>query len=153
MTSMAKAQVVDTSATASMSVMPALSLTLVSSPDWGGVTRPPTGTARYTLSYLTGATSLVSGDGYAVSDGGAGEFTLNGAPNSPVTFSVSIGTFNGATPVTVFESHINGTTDSGTDTLNAGGTLTLKIGGIIDVPSTSTLAAQTATVTVTVDYQ
>ena len=144
---------VDTSATASIDVQPALSLALVASPDWGKVTRPPTGTARYTLNYTTGATSVVSGDGYAFSDGAAGEFTLSGAPNAPVTFSVAIGAFDGAVPVTVFASHINGTSSSGTGTLSGGGTLTLKIGGTLDVAANATLASQTATVTVTVDYQ
>jgi hypothetical protein len=153
LSAIAGAQVVDTSATASVDVQPALSLTLNASPNWGKVTRPPSGTARYTLNYNTGAVTLTSGDGYAFNDGAAGDFTLSGAPNAPVTFSISIGAFDGATPVSVVAAHINGTSGSGTGTLSGGGTLTLKLGGIVDVSSTCTLAVQTATVTVTVDYQ
>jgi hypothetical protein len=153
LSSIAGAQVIDTSATATIDIQSSLSLTLVTSPNWGRVTRPPSGTARYTLDYSSGATSLVSGDGYAFSDGAAGEFTLTGAASAPVTFSMSIGAFSGATPVTVFESHINGTSDNGTGTLSGGGSLTLLLGGTLDVSSTATLGVQTATVTVTADYQ
>jgi hypothetical protein len=105
------------------------------------------------LNYTTGATTNISGDGYAFSDGAAGEFTLSGAANAAVTFSMSIGAFDGATPVTVVLAHINGTAASGTGTLSAGGTLALKLGGTLAVSSTATLGVQSATVTVTVDYQ
>jgi hypothetical protein len=152
LSTLAGAQVVDTSSTASVNVQPALSLTLVTDPDWGRVTRPPVGTARYTLDYATSAVTNTSGDGYAFDDGAAGEFTLSGAPNGPVSFSVSIGAFSGA-GVSVVASHINGTSNSGTDTLDGSGNLTLKIGGVLDIAANATLAVQTATVTVTVDYQ
>ncbi len=151
--SMSRAQVVDTSATASVTVGAALSLALVTSPNWGTVTRPPTGSASYTLNYTTGATTNISGDGYALSNGAAGEFTLSGTANAAVTFSISIGAFSGVAPVTVVASHINGASASGTGVLSAGGTLALKLGGTLAVSSTATLGAQTATVTVTVDYQ
>ena len=152
LTALAGAQVVDTSGTASVDVQPALSITLVASPEWGKVTRPPTGTARYTLSYSTGAVSLVSGDGYAFDDGQAGEYTLSGAPLAPVSFSVAIGAFSD-TGVSVVASHINGTSSSGTDSMDSSGNLTLKVGGTLDIAANATLAVQTATVTVTVDYQ
>lgn len=146
------AQVVDTTGTASVNVQPALSLTLVTNPDWGRVTRPPTGTARYTLDYATSAVTNTSGDGYAFDDGAAGEYTLSGAPSGPVSFSVSIGAFTGS-GISVVASHINGTSNSGTDVLDGSGLLTLKIGGVLDIDAAATLTAQTATVTVTVDYQ
>ena len=152
LSSLAGAQVVDTSSTASVNIQPALSLTLVTDPDWGRVTRPPSGTARYTLDYGTSAVTNTSGDGYAFDDGAAGEFTLSGAPNGPVSFSVSIGAFTGS-GITVVASHINGTANSGTDVLDGSGNLTLKIGGILDIDAAATLTVQTATVTVTVDYQ
>lgn len=151
--SMSRAQVVDTSATASITVGPSLSLALVTSPDWGTVTRPPSGSANYTLNYSTGATSNISGDGYALSNGARGEFTLSGTANAAVTFSISIGAFSGATPVTVVAAHINAASNSGTGTLSGGGTLALLLGGTLAVSSTATLGAQTATVTITVDYQ
>jgi len=146
------AQVVDTSATASVDVQPALSVTLLASPSWGKVTRPPTGSADYKLDYSTGAVTLVSGDGYAFDNGQFGEYTLSGAPTAPVSFSVAIGAFSG-TGVTVVASHINGTSASGTDNLDGSGDLDLKIGGVLSISSTATIAVQTATVTLTVDYQ
>lgn len=148
----AGAQVVDTSGTASVNVQSELTLTLNASPDWGRVTRPPSGTARYTLDYSSGAVTLISGDGYAFDDGTAGDYTLSGAPTAPVSFSVAIGAFSGS-GITVVASHINGTANSGTDTLDGSGNLTLKIGGTVDIASNATLTTQTATVTVTVDYQ
>lgn len=148
----ANAQVVDTSATASVNVQPALSVTLITSPSWGQVTRPPTGSADYKLDYSTGAVTLLSGDGYAFDDGQVGEYTLSGAPSAPVSFSVSIGSFSG-TGVTVVASHINGTTNAGTDNLDGSGDLDLKIGGVLSIAANASIETQTATVTLTVDYQ
>jgi|GEM_PF-2552237 len=150
---MSLAQVVDTTGVASINVQVALSLSKVTDPDWGRVTRPPSGTAEYTLNYTTSAVTNSAGDGYAFDDGAAGEFTLTGAASAPVTFAISIGAFSGATPVTVVAAHINGSSNSGTGTLSGGGTLALKLGGILSVPFDASLGAQTATVTVTVDYQ
>lgn len=152
LSALGNAQVVDTSATANINIQAALSLTLDADLDWGRVTRPPTGTARYTLDYATGSVTNVAGDGYAFDDGTAGQFTLAGAPTAPVSFSISIGAFSGS-GVSVVASHINGTSNAGTDSLDGAGLLTLKLGGILDIDAAATLAAQTATVTVTVDYQ
>ena len=149
---MSLAQVVDTTGVASINVQVALSLAKVTDPNWGRVTRPPTGTAEYTLNYTTSAVTNSAGDGYAFNDGAAGEFTLTGAASAPVTFSIGIGAFSG-TGVSVVSAHINGTSSSGTGSLSAGGTLTLKLGGVLGVAFNASLGAQTATVTVTVDYQ
>ncbi|HVT11327.1 MAG TPA: hypothetical protein VHE55_03595 [Fimbriimonadaceae bacterium] len=148
----AGAQVVDTNGTASVDVQPALSISLVTSPNWGKVVKPAAGTARYKLDYATGTVSLVSGDGYAFNDGQLGEYTVTGAPSAPISFSVAIGSFD-ASGVSVVASHINGTTDTGTGTLDIGGSYDLKVGGILDIVSTATVQVQTATVTVTIDYQ
>lgn len=148
----ASAQATDTSGIASVDVQPAMSLSLVASPDWGKVTRPPSGTARFTLNYATGAVTLVSGSAYAFDNGQAGQYTVSGAPSAPVAFSASIGAFSGS-GITVVASHINGTSSSGTSNLDLTGSLTLNVGGIIDIASTATVAVQTATVTVSVDYQ
>src|SRR5689334_3684616 len=78
LSAIAGAQVSDTNGTATVDVQPALSLTLVASPQWGKVTAPPSGTARYTLSYATGAVTLTSGNGYAFDNGQAGQYTVNG---------------------------------------------------------------------------
>src|SRR4051794_430098 len=67
------AQVIDSSGTASIDVQPALTLSLVASPDWGKVVKPAAGTARYKLDYGTGAVTLVSGNGYAFDNGQNGE--------------------------------------------------------------------------------
>ena len=152
MACMASAQTINTAGTASIDVQPALTVTLVASPDWGKVTRPSSGTARYTLNYSTGATTLTSGTGHAFSNGANGSYTVGGTASSPVSFSVSIGAFSGS-GITVVASHINGTSGSGTGSLDGGGALTLLVGGVLDVASTATVAVQTATVTVSVDYQ
>ncbi len=152
MSAIAGAQVTDTSGVASVNVQPAITLSLVTSPSWGKVVCPPSGTARYALDYATGAVTVVSGDGYAFNDGQSGQYSVTGAPSAPVSFSVSIGAFSGA-GITVVHSYINGTSSSGTDTLAGDGTFTLKVGGVIDVASTADVANQTATVTVTIDYQ
>jgi hypothetical protein len=141
----------DTSGTASVDVQPALSLSLIASPSWGQVVRPTSGTATYKLDYSTGVVSVVSGLGYAFNNGHLGEYTLSGAPTAPVAFSVSIGSFSG-TGVTVVAAHINGTSSSGTDVLDGSGNLDLKVGGVLDIVSTASVEVQTATVTVTVDY-
>lgn len=143
--------ITDTSGTASVDVQPALSLSLVASPSWGQVVRPTSGTARYKLNYSTGAVTVVSGLGFAFNNGHLGEYTLTGSPSAPVAFSVSIGAFSG-TGVTVVASHINATSNSGTDVLDGTGNLDLKVGGVLDISATATVEIQTATVTVTVDY-
>lgn len=145
------AQVVDATGTAGVDIEPALALALVASPNWGRVVAPAAGNARYKLDHSTGAVSLVSGNGYTFDDGQAGEYTVTGSPGAPISFNVAIGAFTGA-GITVIESHINGVTDSGTDNLDGGGSFTLTIGGILEVASNATVGAQTATVTVTVDY-
>jgi hypothetical protein len=152
----AQAQIIDTSGTATVFVMPALSITLVQAPSWGKIVIPPAGIARYTLDYsLGGVTTTVGGaggGGYAANDGVAGEYTLTGAADAPVSFSVAFGTFS-TIGVSLVEGNINGTSSSGTGTLSAGGSLTLKIGGIIDVSYTSTLGTHSSTVTVTANYE
>lgn len=148
----ASAQVVDTNGVATVDVQPALSISLVTSPQWGRVVKPAAGTARYLLDYASGAVSLVSGDGYAFNDGQLGEYTVSGAPSAPLSYSVSIGAFD-ASGITVVASHINGTSSSGTGTLDVGGSFDLKVGGVLDIASTATVQVQSATVTVTIDYQ
>src|ERR1044071_2908590 len=104
LSAIAGAQVQDTSGTASVNVQPALSIPLVTSPDWGRVTRPPSGAAQYTLNYNTGAVTNNSGDGYAFDDGAAGEYTVNGAPSGPISFSAAIGAFSDS-GLTVIATH------------------------------------------------
>jgi hypothetical protein len=149
---LAGAQVTDTTGTATVNVQPMITLTLVASPSWGKVVCPPTGTARYSLDYASGTVAVVSGDGYAFNDGQNGQYSVTGAPSAPISFSVSIGSFSGS-GITVVSSTINGSSASGTDTIAGDGTYTLKVGGVIDVASTATVATQSATVTVTIDYQ
>jgi hypothetical protein len=149
---MAGAQVTDTNGVATVDVQPALTLTLVASPSWGKVVCPAAGTARYALDYSTGAVTVVSGDGYAFNNGQIGQYSVTGAPLAPLAYSVSIGSFSGS-GITVVTAYINGTTSSGTSALDGSGNFTLKVGGVIDVDSTATVASQTATVTVTIDYQ
>lgn len=144
--------ITDSTATASVDVQPALSLSLIASPSWGQVVRPTSGTARYKLDYSSGAVTVVSGLGYAFDNGHFGEYTLSGSPGAPVTFTVAIGAFSGS-GVTVVAAHINGTTNTATGTLDVGGNLDLRVGGVLDIASNATVAVQTATVTVTVDYQ
>ena len=141
----------DTSATASVDVQPALSLTLIASPSWGQVVRPTSGTAEYKLDYSSGAVTVVSGLGYAFDNGHFGEYTLSGAPNAPVAYTVAIGAFSGS-GVSVVEADINGASDTGTGTLDGSGNMDIRVGGTLDIASNATVAVQTATVTVTVDY-
>jgi hypothetical protein len=148
----AGAQVIDTSGTASVDVQPALSISLVTSPSWGRVVKPAAGTARYKLDYSSGAVTLVSGNGYAFDDGQIGEYTVSGSPGAPVAFSVGFGAFSGS-GISVVAEHINGTSNSGTDVIGIGGTLDLKVGGVLDIANTASVEVQTSTVTVTVDYQ
>jgi hypothetical protein len=148
----AGAQVIDTSGTASVDVQPALSIALVTSPSWGKVVKPAAGTARYKLDYATGAVTVVSGDGYAFDDGQLGEYTVSGSPGAPVAFSVGFGAFSGS-GVSVVAEHINGNSNSGTDVIGVGGTLDLKVGGVLDIANNASVEIQTSTVTVTVDYQ
>jgi hypothetical protein len=152
LTATAGAQVIDTSGTASVDVQPALSISLVASPSWGKVVKPAAGTARYKLDYSSGAVTLVSGNGYPFDDGQIGEYTVTGAPGAPISFSIAIGAFSGS-GVSVVTGHINGTSASGTASIGGGGTLDLKVGGVLDIASTASVEIQTATVTVTVDYQ
>lgn len=152
LTSTAGAQVIDTSGTATVDVQPALSIALVASPSWGKVVKPAAGTAQYKLHYSTGAVTLVSGNGYAFDDGQIGEYTVSGSPGAPVSFSIAIGAFSG-TGVSVVTGYINALSSSGTDNIGGGGTLDLKVGGVLDIASTASVEIQTATITITVDYQ
>ena len=152
LTAMAGAQLTDTSATAAVNVQPALTLTMVASPSWGKVVAPASGTATYALDYSTGAVTVVSGDGYAFDNGQIGSYSVTGAAGAPISFSVAIGAFSGS-GISVVSGYINGYASSGTASLDVNGDLTLKVGGEITVASTATVANQTATVTVTIDYQ
>src|SRR5690348_6794500 len=120
LSAVAGAQVTDTTGTASVDVQPALSITRVANPSWGKVVKPAAGTARYKLDYATGAVTLVSGNGYSFDTGQFGEYTVNGAANAPVSFSVAIDVFSGS-GVSVVMGHINGTADNGTDSLDGTG--------------------------------
>jgi hypothetical protein len=148
----AGAQVVDTSGVATVNVQPAITLALVTSPSWGKVVCPPSGTARYSLDYATGTVAVVSGDGWVFNDGQSGVYNVTGAAAATVSYSVSIGSFSGS-GITVVSSTINGNSNSGTGTIANDGTYQLKVGGVIDVAANATVASQTATVTVTIDYQ
>src|SRR5687768_9246263 len=103
-----------------------LTLSAISGPNWGSITRPSTGTARYTLNYSTGAVTLSSGSGYAFDNGAAGLFRVAGLPG-PISFSVSIGPFSGV-GLTVISAHINGASSVGTGILTGAGPFSLKIG-------------------------
>lgn len=150
LTALAGAQV-SANGTASVDVQPAITISLVQSPNWGQVVCPPSGTATYTLDYAAGGVTVTSGDGYAFNNGQNGQFAVTGAANAPVAFSVTIGSFSGS-GVSCTSAYINGLASSGTGSLSALGALTLYVGGIVSVASTATVAIQTATVTVTVDY-
>jgi len=143
--------------TATVTVLRALTLTETTPMGWGSVARPGNGTADYTLNYSTGAVTLsgttsTAFPGFAWDNGVAGVWAVTGEPSTAISFSVSIGAFDGTVPVTVQAAHINGTSSSGTGTLDGSGNFTLNVGGIIRVSATATLGLQTATVTVTVDY-
>jgi hypothetical protein len=151
----ANAQAVDTG-TATVSIMKAITLSETTPMSWGSIARPANGTADYTLNYSTGAVSLTATTstnfpGFAVDNGTNGVWAVAGEASTGITFSVAIGAFDG-TGLTVLAAHINGTSDNGTDTLDASGDFTLNLGGILRVTSAASLGLQTATVTVTVDY-
>jgi hypothetical protein len=151
----AQAQVsVDGSAT--LSVMRALTLSETTPMSWGSIARPGNGTADYTLNYTSGAVTLTANTstaypGFAVDNGAAGVWAVTGEPSTGITYSVSIGAFDG-TGVTVQAAHINGTANSGTGTLDGSGNYTLNLGGVVRVGAAASLGLQTATVTVTIDY-
>lgn len=147
----AQAQVSNTSGTASITIVPSLSITKDSDTNWGTVTLPTSGSTEYTLSTTTGLVTVTSGTGFSFGDSYYGQYTLNGGALAPVSFSVSIGAFSGS-GVTVVSSYVNGTSDSGTGNLSALGAMTLKIGGVLSVASTADTGAQTATITVNADY-
>jgi hypothetical protein len=154
---MSSAQGLDGEGTAGVTVLKALTLTELSSGmSWGSVARPGNGTAEYTLGYNTGAVTLTNTTstafpGFAWDDGNAGEWAVTGEPSTGISFSVAIGAFDG-TGVSVVAAHINGTSSSGTGTLDGNGDYTLQVGGIIAIASNASLGAHSATVTVSVDY-
>ncbi len=146
-----QAQVTNNLGRASVTVVSLLTVTLVTNTSWGTVTLPPTGTVTYTLNPTTSAVTVSSGTGHSFGDGVAGSYLVSGGPLLPVSYSVSIGAFSGS-GVSVLNAYINGTSSSGSSTLSLLGSLTLNIGGVIEVASTASLGVQTATVTVTTDY-
>jgi hypothetical protein len=141
---------------ATVDILRALTLTESTPMSWGSVARPGNGTADYTLNYSTGAVTLSANTstafpGFSWDNGAAGVWAVTGEPSTAISFSVSIGAFDG-TGVSVQAAHINATSASGTDTLDGSGNFTLNVGGIIRVASNASLGAHTSTVTVTVDY-
>lgn len=139
-----------------VTIAAALTLAETTPMSWGTVAAPGDGTADYTLNYATGAVTLTASTsttfpGYSWDNGAAGLWALAGDANANVSFSVSIGAFDG-TGVTVLASHINGTSASGTGTLDGSGDLDLNLGGIIRVAANATLGLHTSVVTVTADY-
>jgi len=148
----ANAQAVDTTGSAVVTVIPSLTITRNSDTNWGRVMVPASGTATYLLDYRTGATSLTAGNGFCFSDGNAGDYSITGLAGATVSYSVSVGSFSGS-GLSIASMEINGHTNSGTDTLDGSGNLTLKLGGTLDVDSTATVAQQTAQITLSVNYQ
>ena len=149
---LACAQGSDTTGTAMVSLQPTVSITRNADTNWGRVVVPATGTATYCLDGTTGATALMSGNGFSFSDGNAGDYSVTGVPFASVSYSVSVGSFNG-TGVSITSMTINGATNSGTGQLDGSGNLTIKLGGYLDVQSTAATTARTATISLTVDYQ
>ena len=142
--------------TATATVKAALTLSETTPMNWGSIARPGNGTTDYTLNYSTGAvtrtaTTSTAFPGFTWNNGAAGVWAVTGEASTGISFSVSIGAFSGA-GITVQAAHINATSSSGTGTLSGAGAFTLNVGGVIRVSNTATLGAQTATVTVTVDY-
>jgi hypothetical protein len=140
-----------------VSVVAALTLVEDTPMAWGTVARPGNGTTDYTLNYATGAVTLsattsTAFPGFAWDNGAAGAWTLSGEASTAVTFNISIAAFDG-TGVTVIAGHINGASNSGSDTLSVGGTLALATGGIIRVAANASLGLHTSVVTVSADYQ
>ena len=146
------AQGSDSTGTATVTLLPTISITRNADTNWGRVVVPASGTATYILDDSTGATSLSSGAGFSFSDGNAGDYSITGAANCNVSFSVSVGSFSGS-GVSISAMSINGSANSGTGQLDGSGHLTIKLGGTLDVASTATITTQTATINLTVDYQ
>jgi hypothetical protein len=145
---------VDGSAT--LSVMRALTLSETTPMSWGSIARPGNGTADYTLNYSTGAVTLTANTstaypGFAVDNGAAGVWAITGEPSTGITYSISMGSFDG-TGVSVQACHINSTANTGLGTLDGSGNYTLNLGGVVRVGASASLGLQTATVTVTIDY-
>jgi hypothetical protein len=151
----ANAQAVDTGS-ATISIMKAITLSETTPMSWGSVARPANGTTDYTLNYSTGAVSVTATTstnfpGFAVDNGANGVWAVAGEASTGISYGISIGAFSG-TGVTVLAAHINGTSDTGTGTLDASGDYTLELGGVLRVTAAASLGAHTATVTITVDY-
>ncbi len=127
------------------------SITVVTSPSWGTVARPTSGTCGYLLSPTTVLVSVVSGSGFSFLDGGAGSCLLTGLAFRTISYSVSVGPFSG-TGISVTAAYIGGNSSSGSTSFGLLGTLTLGVGGILSVSSSASAGIQSATVTVTVSY-
>jgi hypothetical protein len=157
----AGAQVLNTSGTATINVQPMLTVSLVTSPNWGKVAAPTSGNAVYSLDASTGVVSIVSGtEAYVFLSSGAtaGQYTVSGGKGAPITYTVTCGAFTpagGGDAVTMTQVFANSaTTNSGTATLDGTtGTYTINVGGTITVPTTADVTGpQVATITVSVDY-
>ncbi len=146
------AQASDSSGTASAAILSSLSISRNSDTNWGRVLAPSSGTATYYLDYSSGSTSVSSGSGYCFSDGNAGDYTVSGAQYASVSYSVSVGSFNGS-GVSISTMYINGSGGSGTGQLDGSGNLNLRLGGYLDVQAGASIMTQTASITVNVDYQ
>ncbi len=130
---------------------PASGVLLLTSPTWGTVTAPASGTTSYSLSTSTGLVSVTSGSGLSLGGGIVGIYLASGLPFESVSYSVSIGAFSGH-GVTATSAFINGNSSSGSGNLSALGTMQLKVGGVLSLTTEAALGIQNATVSVTVDF-
>ncbi|HWD38371.1 MAG TPA: hypothetical protein VG944_05950 [Fimbriimonas sp.] len=147
----AQAQAVNTQGHALITIVPTLSITMLANTNWGTVTLPTSGTTNYTLSTSNGQVTITSGSGFSFGDSNAGSYLITGGALEPVSYSVSIGSFSG-TGVSVVDAYVDGTSSSASGTLSALGTLTVSTGGVLSVGSDASTVLQTATVTLTVNY-
>lgn len=127
------------------------SVVLVTSPSWGMVTRPSSGTTSYSLSSSTGLVTVAGGSGLSLGGSNAGIYLASGNAFQQVSYNVGIGAFSGS-GINATSAFINGTSSSGSGTLSILGTLNLRVGGVIAVSSGASTGIHSATVTLTVNF-
>ncbi|HWD38368.1 MAG TPA: hypothetical protein VG944_05935 [Fimbriimonas sp.] len=127
-------------------------ITLVTSPSWGIVVAPSSGTTNYALSTSTGLVSVLSGSGLSLGGSVPGEYLLSGLSGEPISWSVSIASFGSGSGVSAVQAYGNGTSSSGSMVLNLLGTGVLNVGGVLGVSSGAN-GLNSAVVTVSVNFQ
>lgn len=120
---------------------------------FGMIGRPANSTNSFVVNWQNGQVSVSgAGDGFHLGNATNGRYQIRGLPDRAITFSAHVYNFS-ADGITVDEVHVNGPSNSFSTTLNAGGMLMVRLGGVVTVYPNATVGFHHTDVILIVNYE